>query len=298
MDMSVTKDFTAKKVTVAMIRAWIATGEPRAVINVPITPEIAKFLLTLNRPGETNRRINDSYVRMAMDRMKNSEWENTGEPIIISDEAILNDGQHRLKAILELGMTVLMDLRFGIRRKAFANTNSGRRRSGADALTIADIPNANNIAAMARMALCYERGLPGSLHQRIDNGSIVAGALRWPDMQQAHAVTQGIGKPFRNSATNTLAFFALRTADDEVVEDFFHVLRYGEGSKDHPAHQLREFLRVLSISQGNDFTKRGRVFAACLIAWNAHRKASPHGGKINLYWREGNAYPVCKDLVL
>jgi len=299
MDMQVEKaDVRAgQTVTIRQINAWISSADPRSEIDVIITPEIARALLKRNRPGETNRPMSPDAIKIHIDQITQNEWENTGEPIIVSDEGILNDGQHRLNAIVESGFSCVMDLRFGIRRRAFANTNSGRRRSGGDALTIAQIKNSNNVAAMTRMMICYERGLPNSLKGRVTNGEIVRAASRWEkDLQAAHQLTTGIGRPYRNAATNSLAFIALRTGDDDKVDRFFSVLRYGDGDKAHPAHQLREYLSKVVVTPGNDFEKRARAFAACLLAWNADLAGVR--GKVNLVWRDGMPYPEVKNLKL
>ncbi len=298
MDMQVETIDTSRggrTVTIRQINAWIASGEPRCEIDLIFTAEVARALLKRNRPGETNRPMNPDAVKGNIDQLP--EWENTGEPIIISDEGILNDGQHRLKAIVESGISAVMDLRIGVRRRTFANTNSGRRRSGGDALTIAQIKNSNNVAAMTRMMICYERGLPNALKERVTNGEIVRAAKRWEkDMQAAHQLTSGTGRPYRNAATNALAFIALRTGDEDKVEKFFSVLRYGDGDRVHPAHQLREFLSKVVVTTGNDAAKRARAFAACLLAWNA--ELAGVRGKVNLTWREGTPYPEVKNLKL
>ncbi len=51
--------------------------------------------------------------------LREGRWLNTGEPIIVSREGILNDGQHRLLAIKETNMSAELDIRFGVPRVAF-----------------------------------------------------------------------------------------------------------------------------------------------------------------------------------
>lgn len=294
MDMAVVNKHRA--VTVREVKAWAESGDPRSVIDVLITPEIAKALLKYNSSGETNRNLSQSYVDAAALAMRNGEWENTGEAIIMSDDGLLNDGQHRLRAIVESGLSCVMDLRFGVKRSAFASTNSGRKRSGGDALTIAHIREASTVAAAARLALTYQIGLPSAARQRVENTAIVRAVQRWPDIEAAVAVTGTLRKPFRNAATNTLAFFAMRTANDASVREFFEILRWGEGKADNPPHMLRDFMTISPVGQGRDTGTKVRAFAACIIAWNAWRK--PGKSKPNLYWKESQRFPVCEDLKL
>lgn len=283
-------------ITVREVKAWADSGEPRSVIDVLVTPEIAKALLKYNSSGETNRTLSQSYVDAAVRAMSNAEWENTGEPIIMSDEGLLNDGQHRLRAIVESGLSCLMDLRFGIKRAAFASTNSGRKRSGGDALTIAHIKEATSVAAATRMVVCYQLGLPTAARLRVENTAIVRAVQRWPDIQEAVGLTVTLRKPLRNAAVNALAFFALRTANETSVREFFDILRWGEGKKDNPPHLLRDFMMITPVGQGQDTGTRLRTFAACVLAWNAWRK--PTKAKPHLYWKESQRFPVCEDLTL
>lgn len=294
MDMTVVNK--PRTITVRDVKNWAESGEPRSVIDVLVTPEIARQLLRYNTAGETNRTLSRSYVDAAIKAIQGSEWENTGEPIIMSDEGLLNDGQHRLEALRESGLSCVMDLRFGIKRRAFASTNSGRKRSGGDALTIAHVKEPIAVSAAARMAICYEIGLPTPIKNRVENMAIVRAVERWPDLPAACGMTSTLRKPLRNAATNTLAFFAMRTANEASVREFFDILRYGEGKADNPPHLLRDFMMLSPVGTGHDTTARVRTFAACILAWNAWRK--PSKGKVNLYWKESQRFPVVEDLKL
>lgn len=61
--------------------------------------------------------------------MSSGEFENTGEPLILSSEGVLNNGQHRLLAVAEADAVVDMDVRFGIPRRAFTKTDIGAPRT-------------------------------------------------------------------------------------------------------------------------------------------------------------------------
>src|SRR4051812_16889489 len=121
-------------VTIGEISKAIESGASTAMLDVLITPAIARYLLTFNSPGETNRRMKTNAVDASARAMRDGKWKNTGEPIIVA-RGLLNDGQHRLQAVVKADVPVLMDLRFGIGRDAFPATNSGSKRTGADALT-------------------------------------------------------------------------------------------------------------------------------------------------------------------
>jgi len=265
---------------------------------VMVTPTIARELLKHNSPGDSNRVISRAFVDEMAGQLRDGKWINTGEPVIMSDQGLLNDGQHRLQAIVETGIGCLMDLRFGIRREAFAKTDAGRKRSGGDALTIAGASSDPfNTAAAARLILSYVKGLPNAAYERTNNGDIVAAVERWPDLPAAVSQTQSLRKPLRNAATSALSWMALRTANEASVNEFFDVLRLGEGRATNPPHALREFMMITHASPGHDTKTRMRVFAACILAWNAWRNPKEKA-KLNLYWRDNQAFPVCEGLEL
>jgi hypothetical protein len=294
MDMMVEKRF--RSVGLRDVKAWADSGVPRSVIDVRVTPDIAAMLLKYKVSGDSNRLLSRSHIDAAIKAMREDQWENTGEPIIMSDEGLLNDGQQRLTAIVESGCPCIMDLRFGIKRRAFAATNSGRKRSGADALVIAHVKDPFNVSAAARLAICYETGLPGNSRNRVGNLSIVAATERWPDLEASVGIGARLRKPLRNAATNTLAFFAMRTANTASVQEFFQILRNGGGNANSPPQMLHELITISLVGRGQDTGTRVRTFAACILAWNAWRK--PSKAHLNLYWKDNRAFPVCEDLKL
>lgn len=149
----------SEKMTPDRLVTLIESGQPHSELDVFVTPELAKTLLRYNKPGITNRKLNQTSIANATRALVEGTWTNTGEPIIISDAQLLNDGQNRLEAIVSTGIPAVSDIRFGVSRGAFAATNSGSKRSAADALTIKGGAYGNNVAAVARLLIAYERGL-------------------------------------------------------------------------------------------------------------------------------------------
>ena len=115
-----------------------------------ITPEIADWLLALNTH---NRPLNHGTVGRFVDILKEGRWQNTGEPIIVSSEGVLNDGQHRLRGIRDSGVGAICDVRFGIARSAFGVTGTGTKRTagkrgGDRGAQVGDGPGWNSAAAV------------------------------------------------------------------------------------------------------------------------------------------------------
>ncbi len=113
-----------------------------------------------------NRRINRRKIESLALQISNGQFENTGEPIIISAEGVLNNGQHRLLAVVEADVEVDMDVRFGIPRRAFTKTDTGAPRTGGDVLTIKGVAHGGVVSSAVRLLILYRRGLP-----ELDSGS-------------------------------------------------------------------------------------------------------------------------------
>jgi hypothetical protein len=276
------------------VRQWIEDGEPRAVLDALVTPEIAAVLLEYNRPGQSNRKMSERYLVSAKRTLEHSEWVNTGEPVIISNARWLNDGQHRLEAVVRSGIPAIMDLRFGVSRGAFGATNSGRKRSAGDALMMLETANHLQLASAIRMVLAYEEGLPRSLERTVTNAEIVDGFERWPEIGDGVTLGLSLGRGFKNAVVSALMFFALKTANRAAVEEFAAVMKSGDGRAENPPHRLREFLLRNVISQ--DKEKRARGLALGISAWNAWNAGQRRIDRLE--WRTTQPFPTVDKLNL
>ena len=80
-----------------------------------ITPAIAKVLLANNNK---NRTLVISGVRKWAEALKSGDWEDNGETIKVADTGELNDGQHRLTAVVETGIPLATFVAFGLSRES------------------------------------------------------------------------------------------------------------------------------------------------------------------------------------
>lgn len=279
------------------VRAWIESGEKLAVMDALITPEIAKVMMEYNVSGETNRRISKSYLGAMSRALMAGTWENTGEALIFSDEKLLNDGQHRLLAIIETGIAATMDLRFGVPRHAFAATNSGHKRQPGEALGLLGISDHANVAAATRLVLAYHEGMPDAYYKVYSNLEIVAAVERWPDIVHAVHLTQSVKSPLRTTSINALSFFALETANETMYKGFFEIVNTGGGRTDNPPHVLREYLMHSRMTHSaRDRMQRITEFACCIQAWNAWRGSVKKMSRLS--WRSDSNFPTVDGLKL
>lgn len=278
-----------------LVRA-IESGERACFLDVLVTRELALVCMRYNTSGVTNRNLKLRSVERYEAAARQNRWRNTGEPVIFSNQKMMNDGQNRLTAIINTGIPLVMDIRIGISRDAFSVTNTGGKRSGADALTIvgskAGIPT---VSAVARLTLAYEEGLPRAAHRGFANDEIVRAVERWPDIPETMRYASSLPAGMRNASMHTLGFFASRTANESTVQEFFKVLKTGAGNPDNPPHRLHQAL--LRHRGGQDTNTRVHFLALGILAWNAYRDRDGRPMK-RLAWNSTSDFPKVDGLKL
>ncbi len=235
-----------------------------------IDKPLAKVLLEYNTG---NRSLNRSKIDRLVHQMRTQTFENTGEPIILSREGVLNDGQHRLVAVVEADVVVEMDVRFGIARKAFVKTNTGTSRSSGDVLAIRGVTGGGSIAPAVRLLVLYRRGLPGSIREFVSNAEVDEAFGRWSGFEAVAKQVAGLRFPrgVRSTPLLTTAFLASRSTGADRLSGWLETLATGVGTgRTDPAYVLRErLLRGVEAAIG---TRESLVerFAMMVMSWNSY----------------------------
>jgi hypothetical protein len=231
---------------------------------------LAETLLEYNT---ANRSLNRRKIDRLAEQMRTSTFENTGEPIILSREGVLNDGQHRLMALTEADVTVDLDVRFGIARKAFTKTNTGAERTSSDVLAIRGVAGGASIAPAVRLLVLYQRGLPDSIREFVSNAEVDEGFQRWTGFEAVAKQISGLRFPrgVRSTPLLTTAFLASRSSGADRLPGWLETLATGVGTgKSDPGYVLRErLLRGVDAAIG---TRESLVerFALMVRSWNAY----------------------------
>jgi hypothetical protein len=255
---------TAHAVLDALIKRY--SGTKTLTIDGPA----ARRLLATNTG---NRHVSARRVSSLAQQMRDGHWENTGEPIIVSDEGILNNGQHRLLAVIEADASVEMDVRFGIPRKAFVKTDTGAARSPADILSIRGVTGAAAVAMTLRLLLLYERGLPEHVRDSLTNDEVNRAFDRWPDVIEAYTKVQVFRFPsqIRSTPLYATAFLATRVPRAPRVDSWLHTLATGEEARrDDPAYVLRERLIRTPFTELGTRERQMTRFALMIKSWNSY----------------------------
>lgn len=235
--------------------------------NVEISRELARELLKHNNH---NRPIRVGRVNHFIALINRGEWVNTGEPIIFSKRG-LNEGQHRLSAIVEADVSVTADVRFGVDDTAFVVTGTGATRSAGDLLGIAGIPNGRNVAAGIKLLLNYDSRAFNTERTRnvITNAEVLEAIERWPDFTAAFAFsTRRFSGQRHHSPVGVFTFLALRHKNEATVGEFLEAVATGVvNDKRDPARLLRERMLLdpqLRINRADVGVAR---LALIIVAW-------------------------------
>jgi len=96
-----------------------------------ITPQIAASMI-----GDTShqRRLNPTTVKAYAQQMKAGEWNVNGETIILTSDGTVNDGNHRLHAIVDSGIAITTMVVRGTEKESFKTIDTGIARTGASLL--------------------------------------------------------------------------------------------------------------------------------------------------------------------
>lgn len=135
-------------------------------MNDPTQPGTQMSLLTispamardyLKHTTHRNRKLNAVLVSKYAEDMKAKRWRVDGGSIKLGPKGELMDGQHRLHAILEANVSIETFVAHGVALEAFVTIDSGKSRTFANVLQIMEVPNSNDVAALCRAWISFER---------------------------------------------------------------------------------------------------------------------------------------------
>lgn len=115
-----------------------------------ISPEQAAKWLERN---DNNRNVNVAKVKKMAKDMREGHWDTTHQGIAIASDGTLVDGQHRLLAIVESGVTVRMNVTFNAAKSQ--HIDSGNIRSMATTL-----PGLNSAGTTAAIIVAAMNDVP------------------------------------------------------------------------------------------------------------------------------------------
>lgn len=240
--------------------------------EVNMTPSAAAKILEKNTK---NRPLSQPSIRKYSNAMKAGRWMLNGEPIIIADDGTLIDGQHRLQAVVNSGMTVPMIIVTGVSKSAFRTVDIGKKRTGADAISTHDSKFEKNrmiTAAAAKIVYNFESDVFVKNREKLENDLLIDFLEQNRGIPRSVEFALGLHTARKIVPASALAalHYLFSKKDIDMAERFFNKLNTGENlKKDDPINVLRNKLFILSQEVG--VIRSREVIPFLIRTWEAIR---------------------------
>lgn len=240
--------------------------------TVLVTPEMAAKLLLRNHG---NRAVSVARVKQYAYSMKAGQWKLNGEPIIVGKSGRLLNGQHRLLAVIESGVSVLMCFTYDVEESTFDTMDNGAIRTAADVLGMVGHTDTRFLASAVRVVMAYEEGSV-TAHRKYSIQDIRAGLAVHPQIadyvSRARSLFATKGAVLPPSLASA-GWYLLSRADAERADWFFGKLHTPTGLQDtDPVFVLGQTLlrNFLGGKVSRALSKAGdQMLALTIKAWNA-----------------------------
>jgi hypothetical protein len=242
---------------------------------VDVTPSMARDLLAGNTE---NRSLRPDYVRQLAGAMKRGEWILNGEAIQVSDDGLLLNGQHRLSAVVESGVTVKMLIVRGLTVTARRTVDTGTRRNLSDVLALHGKSDTNLLASV--LGLLHRYRNEDSLHSSVRTAPTVAQALQL--LEREPGVEDSIPEARRfhrecglRMTVGAFLLYLFEETDQGAGVRFFEAVCHPESeSEGSAAIVLRAHLDRVRAETNYQFTTVV-LLAMTIKAFNAWREGRP-----------------------
>lgn len=255
---------------------------------VHVTPDMAGRWLHRNIGNRPLR--GEVVARLARDLQAGRFLEN-GDAIRVSADGDLADGQHRLHAIVESGVSVWMLVVSNLPAEARATVDDGVKRTMADRFSFTGEASPKTLAAVVRRGLMWERRAYANATYQPSTLESFEFLDANPDLREAAAAADHYRKArLLSGSTIGLCWWLFARLDADQCREFFERLNDGANlPSGHPVLTLRNRLNVLNAQPGR--LPFSHTTALTIKAWNYHRD----GAELRtLRYAENEKFPTPK----
>lgn len=259
---------------------------------VDVDPNVAADWLKRN---SQNRPKKNARIAIYADAMKGDKWKMTGSPVQFGASGRLVDGQNRLQAIIDSGVTVRMLVVDGVDDEIFDVIDGGAKRTGSDMLHIEGyegwIANCGSTSSQIAGSLMAGQ-LPYSLHYSAQG--VRQFVLEHPELMQSVAYLSDLprkGVPLIHSAGAALHY--LMAQKDAILADSF-MRRFYTGEDLSAGDMILNLRNVLISRAMGNTSSRGNNTAsvgATIRVWNSLRARRNIKHIQNAFVRTGEVWP-------
>lgn len=232
-----------------------------------ITPAAAGALLSLNTRNRAVRRaVVDRYAR----DMTSDRWLFNGDSIRVAADGTILDGQHRLRAVVQSGVTIETILVRDLPEESQQTMDTGARRNLRDQLVIGGVPHARELAPILRLATQMRLGSLNLSPSEMEQQQMLR------DHPELHAVAEFASAarrrlPVQAGAIGAAYWTCWQVSDLDAVTEFFDPVLSGAGLS---AGDPRLALRNKFIEPRGDRRNLtpSDIYGYTIRAWNAWRE--------------------------
>lgn len=251
-------------------------------VNASVTPALAERLLAQNTGNRPIRQKGESRSVEAYARaMLRGEWVLNGEAVIVSSDGQLNDGQHRLSAVIASGVAVPMHLMFGVERDTRRTVDQGAARSPGQILSMMGEKSYNQLATAVAFVWSYSGDR--NFQARPTTDQLIKTLEAHPALREATAAAAHLKTGFLCSVGYLAgAHYVCWRANPELADDFLLAVRTGLNISDpkSPVFKLRK--RLIDHTAKREVIPAVEQAALYIKAFNAVLSNKTPG---NLMWR-------------
>lgn len=255
------------------VTAIIPTPDPGPAVAVEtITPGMAQEYLTHN---SHNRKLRKLTVASYAHAMSQGQWVLNGESIKFDHQGVLVDGQHRLAAIIESGVSVDVLVVRNVSLESQITVDVGLRRSIADHLGWMGETNTTRLGAALnalynyRVSGRFEGGSAGGATRKMCSYRDLLDLLdKNPHIRESVRIAKVVGNHFKIPSGSVAALhYVLWESEPAEANIFFDLLASGVGlDVDSPIYVLRRVYERNDRETRRMSTKH--LMSLTIKAWN------------------------------
>ena len=240
-----------------------------------ITPQKARKILEGNRH---NRSVNQRHLSRLAASMTAGEWRYNGQPIQVTVDGTVLDGQHRLMACIAAGVAIECLVIWDALPETQETMDMGKARTVADVLRLRGHKNHNVLAALGRRIALSElggfRAAITSTSLEVSAGAVLRAAEGIVDVARYTSTSKSIAT-LCNFHSGVLAFlmWSIDQVDRKDSDYFWDKLRSGEGLMEgNPIYALREFGLNRDRAGRGTYWHNLQTAGVVVKAWNKFRQ--------------------------
>lgn len=248
------------------------TAPPVEAGEMTVTPEMAAQWANANTK---NRPVRNSRVNRFARDMAAGNWTLNGETIKIATDGTIIDGQHRIYACIESGVSFRSFVIAGLPPEVQDTVDAGAARTMADQFGLHGEAHAALLAAITRWAFMWLRGARNRARSDVDptHAEMLALLEAEPRLREATEFAEHARHEFRSvrGSVYGLAWLLFHGSDHLAAEVFLEkVVTGADCPKGHPALAFRH--RMFRAVETGERLNQHEQLMYFIMAWNAFKE--------------------------